>query len=146
MTDKIREKFVAWLESLGVGYDVRFTDFIGGLGDGEFYDAEVQGLWTTWQASCAALLTENEELKHKVSAGIAREWDLRSQVSAAKESRARVVESNKALRKCSSRYRWFRDCGGEWNDVMVLDSHGRIICEELDERIDAAMGREKASD
>lgn len=46
-----------------------------------------------------ALIAENESLKHAIAAGNAREWDLRSQVSAAKESRARVVQSNKALRK-----------------------------------------------
>jgi hypothetical protein len=85
---------------------------------------------------------ENEQLKHEVSAGGAREWDMRSQVKAAKESRARVVASNKALRKDSKRYRWFRDCGSGWNDTMVLDSHGRLICEELDERIDSAMSKE----
>lgn len=57
-TNKMREEFVTWLESLGVGYDVRFADFMGGLGDGEFYDAEVQGLWTTWQASRAVLVID----------------------------------------------------------------------------------------
>lgn len=46
-----------------------------------------------------ALIAENESLKHAIAAGSAREWDLRSQVRAAKESRARVVQSNKALRK-----------------------------------------------
>lgn len=49
------------------------------------------------------LIAENERLKHEVSAGNAREWDLRSQVKAAKESRARVVESNKILRQDSER-------------------------------------------
>lgn len=39
-----------------------------------------------------------EEIRRELSAGHAREWDLRWQVKAAKESRARVVESNKALR------------------------------------------------
>lgn len=46
-----------------------------------------------------ALLAENEQLKHDVAAGSAREWDLRSQVRSAKESRARVVQSNKAARE-----------------------------------------------
>lgn len=58
MSDKMREEFVRWLESLDVGYDTRFMDFIGGLGDGEFYDGEVQGLWTCWQASRAAVVIE----------------------------------------------------------------------------------------
>lgn len=47
-----------------------------------------------------------------------------------------------ALRQDAERYRWFRDCGGEWNDVMVLDSHGRLICEELDDHIDEVMSNE----
>lgn len=54
----------------------------------------------------------------------------------------RIKAEHEALRKDGERYRWFRDCGCGWNDVMVLDSHGRIICEELDDRIDAAIGRE----
>jgi hypothetical protein len=49
----MREEFEAWIVSLDVGYDIRFMEFIGGLGDGEFFDAEVQGLWTCWQASRA---------------------------------------------------------------------------------------------
>lgn len=53
-----------------------------------------------------------------------------------------TVHKQEELRKDAERYRWFRDCGGEWNDVMVLDSHGRIICEELDDRIDLAMSNE----
>lgn len=53
---KIRAEFIIWIESLGVGYDIRFTDFIGNLGDGEFYDGEVQGLWLCWQASRAAIV------------------------------------------------------------------------------------------
>lgn len=44
------------------------------------------------------LKAENEELKHKISAGAAREWDLRSQVRAAKESRARAVQLSKDRR------------------------------------------------
>lgn len=59
--EKIREQFVGWIESLNVGYDTRFAEFIGGLNDGEFYDAEVQGLWTTWQASRAAIEVELPE-------------------------------------------------------------------------------------
>jgi hypothetical protein len=49
MSEKMRDDFIAWIESLNVGYDTRFTDFIGG--DGEFFDGEVQGLWACWQAS-----------------------------------------------------------------------------------------------
>lgn len=49
MSEKMREDFIAWVESLNVGYDTRFTDFIGG--DGEFFDGEVQGLFACWQAS-----------------------------------------------------------------------------------------------
>lgn len=56
--EKIREQFVSWIESLNVGYDTRFAEFSGCLNDGEFYDAEVQGLWTTWQASRAAIEVE----------------------------------------------------------------------------------------
>ena len=55
-----REQFIRWVESLAVGYDLRFTEFSGGLGDGEFFDAEVQGLWTTWQASRACATPEWE--------------------------------------------------------------------------------------
>lgn len=54
----MREGFEAWIVSLDVGYDIRFMDFIGGLGDGEFFNAEVQGLWTCWQASRATLVLD----------------------------------------------------------------------------------------
>ncbi|SFQ82586.1 hypothetical protein SAMN03159489_05987 [Pseudomonas sp. NFPP07] len=53
----------------------------------------------TSPAAVLALIAENEQLKHDVAAGSAREWDLRSQVRSAKESRARVVQSNKAARE-----------------------------------------------
>ncbi len=86
---------------------------------------------------------ENEALKHQISAGAAREWDLRSQVKAARESRARVVKSNQTLRKDAYRYNWFRDCGNDWHEVIVIDSHGRIICDEVDDAIDAAMSAGK---
>lgn len=44
-----------------------------------------------------------------------------------------------SLRKDAERYRWFRDCGNDWHKVVVIDSHGRIICEEVDAAIDAAI-------
>lgn len=44
-----------------------------------------------------------------------------------------------ALTRDAERYRWFRDCGTQWADMIVHDSHGRIICEELDDNVDAAI-------
>lgn len=76
------------------------------------------------------LQAENEELKHKISAGSAREWDLRSQLSAAKESRARAVQLSKSLRKDADRYRWLRRATPESN---------RIAMEENDESMDLAI-------
>lgn len=98
-----------------------------------------------------ALIAENEELKHAVSAGAAREWDLRSQVRNAKESRARVVLSNKALRKDAERYRWTSTDGnwvarmfgkwrahtGEYGDASPTDWYS-----SREEAIDAAMSKE----
>jgi hypothetical protein len=46
---------------------------------------------------------------------------------------------NESLRADAERYRWFRDCGNDWHKVVVIDSHGRIICEEVDAAIDAAI-------
>lgn len=54
-----------------------------------------------------------------------------------------VVPSIEKLRKSDERYNWFRDCGNDWHEVIVIDSHGRIICDEVDDAIDAAMSAGK---
>jgi hypothetical protein len=87
------------------------------------------------------LIAENESLKHSVAAGAAREWDLRSQVRNAKESRARVVLSNKALRKDAERYRWLRE-NHIFAHVQVEQSDGTlpyVYDSELDRSIDEIM-------
>jgi|SRR6185295_7865257 len=53
-----------------------------------------------------------------------------------------MIAENESLRKDAERYRWFRDCGNDWHEVIVIDSHGRIICDEIDSAIDAAMSKE----
>lgn len=49
-------------------------------------------------ASIETLRREVSELQHKNSAGVAREWDLRSQIKEARDSRASCAESNSRLR------------------------------------------------
>jgi hypothetical protein len=79
------------------------------------------------------LKADNEALKHSVAAGAAREWDLRNQVRSAKESRACVVLSNKALRK--DRTDWQAEClkrGFEY----VRESDDHYVLADLAEMAD----------
>lgn len=100
------------------------------------------------------LIAENESLKHAVSAGAAREWDLRSQVTNAKESRARVVLSNKALRaehgqfkaenetlrKVANELRRWASCEHLHHDKV--DQHGTYEPCKVLARIDNALSKE----
>lgn len=90
---------------------------------------------------------ENEELKHKISAGTARELDLRNQVKDANQYREKVVQANQTLRKEAYRYRWIRHAA-----MVILDKEAGFTAEsgvkiyskmptkrELDSAIDASM-------
>lgn len=67
---------------------------------------------------------------------------LAAQLINANRERDQFKAENEALRKDAERYRWFRDSGKDWYRLVIQDSHGRIICEEVDAHIDAAMAKE----
>lgn len=101
---------------------------------GEATLAGANNLLAECHGALGKLMAENERLKRDVSAGKAREWDLRSQSRSAKESRARIVELNKSFG--SDRDQLIAD------KAALLSAYNAAIERERDLRVERSTLRE----